>query len=75
MKYCDIMCLALNKATSSLRLMDEMWEIIMQGKKHLKRFFALGCGGQPCIRIQNHIVGHVTHIKGLVGRHGGMNYL
>eukprot|EP00253_Pinus_taeda_P009106 PITA_09106 len=57
MKYCDVMCQNLNKTSSSLRLMEEPWEDIMWAKQQCKRFYALGCGGRHCIRIQRRIVG------------------
>lgn len=69
------MCLTLNEETSSLRLMEELWEDIMQGKQQCKRLYALGCGARPYIRIRKHIVGHVMYVKGLADHRGGMRCL
>jgi len=55
--------------------MEELQEDIMQEKQQRRRFCVLDCGGQLCIRMQKHIVGPVTHVKGMAGHRGGMNYL
>jgi hypothetical protein len=73
MRYCDDMCLILNEITSSLKLMEELREDIMQEKQQRRRFYALGCGGQRCIRIPKHIVGHVMHVKEWADHRGGMS--
>ena len=45
-----------------------MWE-----KQQPRRFYGMDCDGRPCIRIQNHIVGHEMHAKGLTDPHAGMS--
>lgn len=45
MNFYDVMYLSLNGKTSSLKLMEELQEDIMQEKKQRRRFYALGYGG------------------------------
>lgn len=68
------MCQSLNEIASSLRLMEEQWEVIMQEKQQHKRFYVLGYHGRPYIRIQKCIVGHAAHAKGWVDPRAGMRY-
>ena len=44
------------------------------GKETTQKVLCDGFGGQLCIRMRNHIVGHVMHVKGLEGHRGGMKF-
>jgi len=63
MKYCEGMYLSLDEVASSQTLMGVLWEDIMQEEKPRRRFYALGCGGQPFIKIQKHIARHVMYVS------------
>jgi len=69
------MCLILNETVSSLKLMKELREAIMQEKQQHKGFYTLGYGGRCYIRIPKCIVGCAMHFKESVGHHEGMSFL
>ena len=63
MKYCDDTCLILNGLASSLKLMEDLQEEIMQERKPHRRFCAWDCGGLRYIKILKHIVSHAMYVR------------